>query len=163
MASEIFANLKVKSSESTNVDATMLPVYLSNSANTALTVSDHSGRLLVVPDMTANNISAVLPTPTRSGDTYRFVMKGPSALQTNYVIKANETATLFNGCVTLFETRDAANLAVFADNTASSNLNIVQPAALDVTFTSANTSSYFVSGSVTGTGQGNGLAFQDRP
>jgi len=163
MASEIYTNLKVKLSESVNVDATMIPVYLSNSANTTLTVSTHSGKLLVVPDMTANNLSAILPTPTRSGDTYRFVMKGPSALQTNYIIKASETATLFNGCVTLCETRDAPNLAVFATNTSSSNLQIVQPQAMEVLFTSANTTAYYVSGLVTGTGQGNGVAFYDRP
>lgn len=161
MASEVITNLKVKALESTNVQATMLPVYLSNSANVSLSVTDHSGRLLVVPDMTSNNIAAVLPTPTRSGDTYKFVMKGPSQMQTNYVIRANETSTVFNGCVTLFETRDASNLVVFADNTNSSNLNIVQPQAMEVTFTSANTSSYFVSGSVTGTGQGNGVSFQN--
>lgn len=163
MASEIFTNLKVKSSESVNVDATSIPVYLSNSSNTTLTVSAHSGRLLVIPDLTANNLSAILPTPTRSGDEYRFVMKGPSALQKNYIIKASETTTLFNGCVTLCETRAAANLAVFATNTTSSNLMVVQPQALDVVFTSANTTTYNVRGLVTGTGQGNGLSFQDRP
>jgi hypothetical protein len=161
MASEIITNLKVKSMESVNVQATLLPVYLSNSANVSLSVTDHSGRLLVVPDMTANNLAAILPTPTRSGDSYRFVLKGPSQMQTNYVIRANETDTVFNGCVTLYETRDASNLVVFADNTTSSNLNIVQPQAMDIVFTSANTSSYFVSGSVTGTGQSYGIAFQN--
>jgi|APSaa5957512535_1039671.scaffolds.fasta_scaffold87230_2 hypothetical protein len=163
MAAEIFTNLKVKSSESTGVDATILPVYLSNSANVSLSVTEHSGRLLVVPDMTSNNFSAILPTPTRSGDSYRFVLKGPSQMQTNYIVKASETGTLFTGSVTLFETRDAANLAVFADNTTSSNLMVVQPQAMDLLFVSANTSSYLVSGSVTATGQANGLSFQDRP
>lgn len=167
---EITTNLKVNNLEQTNVELQPTPVALSNASNVNLTVNTHANRLLVVPDQTANNHAYILPTPQRAGDNYQFIYTGPSSMQTNVVFRmprgltGEETldeSTYFRGSVDLLETRAdnaTSNAVVYANSVNSSNLNVVQPEAMDLRFVSANTSCYLVSGTITAT-QGSGAGF----
>jgi hypothetical protein len=172
---EILHNVKLHTLETANVSVQQAPLYLSNTGNVTLTVSTHSGRVLAVRNQSANNHAYILPTPKRGGDDYQFVYAGAGSMTTNLVIRmphtsagdsVSDTTTKFRGSVTMVETRSGfSNLVVFANNSNHSNINIVQPGAMNLRFVSANTStsnpSYIVSGTVTATGQGNGLFFSD--
>lgn len=150
---EIVPDVKLSNLLVSNISLQPAPVVLSNASNVSLTSTDHASRLLVVPDHTSNSIAYILPDPERAGERYQFIYSGVPKMQTDAIIRTNPTTNdvFFRGAVTLLETRTASNSVVFANSTNHSNLQVIQPEALDLEFVSANTTCYIVSGTVTST------------
>ena len=144
-------NKKVTIGEYSN--ALMAPVSLADS-NVTLTEATHAGRMLIMPDVSANR-TYTLPTPIAG---MHFWFAGPLAAADadetedahNVIIAAGTgNSIFFKGRVTFLDIDGNANSIVGSDNNSNENLTIITAGHYDVHLVGVSATVWWVSGFVT--------------
>ena len=132
------------------------PVALTD-ANVTLTNATHSGRVIVVPAITANR-TITLPTPV-AGATFKIIYGGAAEETENLIIDSGSDTNFFVGGVQHLDT-NADNVSVYADGNSNSILTLTDFGIMEINIIAKDSVNWYIWGSVV---SATAPAFTDQP
>ena len=118
------------------------PVTLGDE-NTTLTNATHSGRLIVVPAITANR-TITLPSPV-AGAHFKFIYGGAAEEAQNIIFDTGANANYFIGGVAHIQS-DADSGSVYADGNSNSKLTLTDFGTTEINILAKDSTNWLVWG-----------------
>jgi len=118
---------------------TMLPtpVAITDAATVSLTKSSHQGRVLLVPDPSAE-MTITIPAPAAAGEYYKFVYAGAAEDDHNIIIQTGtDNSAYIQGGLALIDT-DGNSSADYADGNSNEKLTLTDPGMFEINFLSTS-------------------------
>ena len=123
------------------------PVALGDE-NKTLDNATHSGRILVIPAITADR-TITLPAPI-GGSYFKLIYGGAAEEAQNLIINTPGNSNFFLGGIVHLDS-NADNLSVYADGNSNSSIQLNVPQGFDITIVGKDTTNYQIFGNVTST------------
>jgi hypothetical protein len=120
------------------------PVELGDE-NTSLTNAAHSGRIVVVPAITANR-TLTLPAPV-AGSTFKIIYGGAAEETENLIIDAGSDTNFYIGGVQHLDT-NADNVSVYADGDSNSILTLTDFGIMEINIVAKDSTNWYIWGNV---------------
>jgi len=120
------------------------PVELTD-ADVSLTNAAHSGRVIVVPAITANR-TVTLPSPV-AGSTFKIIYGGAATETENLIIDTGSDTNFYIGGVQHLDT-DADNVAVYSNGSSNSILTLVDFGVMEINIVAKDSTNWYVWGNV---------------
>ena len=118
------------------------PVTLGDE-DTTLTNATHSGRLIVVPAITANR-TITLPSPV-AGAHFKFIYGGAAEEAENLIIDTGADANYFIGGIVHADS-NADNVSVYSDGNSNSSLTLTDFGCFEINILAKDSTNYFIWG-----------------
>ena len=118
------------------------PVSLSD-GNVTLTNATHSGRLIVVPAITANR-TITLPSPV-AGSHFKFIYGGAAEETENLIFDTGADANYFIGGVVHADS-NADNVTVYADGNSNSKLTLTDFGGMEINIMAKDSTNWLIWG-----------------
>ena len=118
------------------------PVTLGDEDKT-LTNATHSGRLLVVPAITANR-TITLPAPV-AGSHFKFIYGGAAEEAENLIIITPGNSNYFIGGIVHADS-NADNVSVYSDGNSNSSLTLTDFGCFEINILAKDSTNYFIWG-----------------
>ena len=118
------------------------PVTLGDE-NTTLTNATHSGRLIVVPAITANR-TITLPSPV-AGAHFKFIYGGAAEEAQNVIFDTGANANYFIGGVAHIQS-DADSGSVYADGNSNSKLTLTDFGGMEINIQAKDSTNWLIWG-----------------
>tara|TARA_Y100000361_G_scaffold67411_1_gene59331 strand:- start:601 stop:2196 length:1596 start_codon:yes stop_codon:yes gene_type:complete len=125
------------------------PVLLSD-ANTAITLSSHGGRTVIIPDI-SDNRTFTMPDPAAAGEYYRLLYFGTGAAADGHNVTIqgvnNDNTTGFYGAVVHHDTNQTSQTSSIVWGSATDdNIVLASGQAFDLHFLATSTTQYYIWG-----------------
>ena len=120
------------------------PVALGDEDKT-LDNATHSGRILVVPAVTANR-TITLPSPV-AGANFKLIYGGAAEETENVIIDTGSDTNFFIGGVQHLDT-NADNVSVYSDGNSNSKLTLIDFGIMEINITAKDSTNWYVWGNV---------------
>ena len=120
------------------------PVALGDEDKT-LDNATHSGRILVVPAITANR-TITLPSPV-AGANFKLIYGGAAEETENVIIDTGSDTNFFIGGVQHLDT-NADNVSVYSDGNSNSKLTLIDFGIMEINITAKDSTNWYVWGNV---------------
>ena len=118
------------------------PVTLGDE-NTTLTNATHSGRLIVVPGISANR-TITLPSPV-AGSHFKFIYGGAAEEAENLIIITPGNSNFFIGGVVHLDS-NADNVSVYSDGNSNSSLTLTDFGLFEINILAKDSTNYYIWG-----------------
>ena len=118
------------------------PVTLGDE-DTTLTNATHSGRLIVVPAITANR-TITLPSPV-AGSHFKFIYGGAAEEAENLIIITPGNTNFFIGGIVHLDS-NADNLSVYSDGNSNSQLTLTDFGLFEINILAKDSTNYYIWG-----------------
>ena len=118
------------------------PVTLGDE-DTTLTNATHSGRLIVVPAITANR-TITLPSPV-AGSHFKFIYGGAAEETENLIFDTGADANYFIGGVVHADS-NADNVTVYADGNSNSKLTLTDFGGMEINIMAKDSTNWLIWG-----------------
>ena len=118
------------------------PVTLGDE-DTTLTNATHSGRLIVVPAITANR-TITLPSPV-AGSHFKFIYGGAAEEAENLIIITPGNTNFFIGGIVHLDS-NADNVSVYSDGNSNSSLTLTDFGVFEINILAKDTTNYYIWG-----------------
>jgi hypothetical protein len=118
------------------------PVTLGDE-NTTLTNATHSGRLIVVPAISANR-TITLPSPV-AGAHFKFIYGGAAEETENLIFDTGADANYFIGGV-VHDDSDANNVTIYADGNSNSTLTLTDFGGMEINILAKDSTNWLIWG-----------------
>ena len=118
------------------------PVTLGDE-NTTLTNATHSGRLIVVPAISANR-TITLPSPV-AGAHFKFIYGGAAEEAENLIFDTGADANYFIGGV-VHDDSDANNVTIYADGNSNSTLTLTDFGGMEINILAKDSTNWLIWG-----------------
>ena len=118
------------------------PVTLGDE-NTTLTNATHSGRLIVVPAISANR-TITLPSPV-AGAHFKFIYGGAAEEAENLIFDTGADANYFIGGV-VHDDSDANNVTIYADGNSNSTLTLTDFGSMEINILAKDSTNWLIWG-----------------
>ena len=118
------------------------PVTLGDE-DTTLTNATHSGRLIVVPAITANR-TITLPSPV-AGSHFKFIYGGAAEEAENLIIVTPGNTNFFIGGIVHLDS-NADNLSVYSDGNSNSQLTLTDFGLFEINILAKDSTNYYIWG-----------------
>ena len=118
------------------------PVTLGDE-NKTLTNATHSGRLLVVPAISANR-TITLPSPV-AGAHFKFIYGGAAEETENLIFDTGADANYFIGGV-VHDDSDANNVTIYADGNSNSTLTLTDFGGMEINILAKDSTNWLIWG-----------------
>ena len=118
------------------------PVTLGDE-DTTLTNATHSGRLIVVPAITANR-TITLPSPV-AGSHFKFIYGGAAEEAENIIFDTGADANYFIGCVVHADS-NADNVSIYADGNSNSKLTLTDFGCTEINILAKDSTNWLIWG-----------------
>ena len=118
------------------------PVTLGDE-NSTLTNATHSGRLIVVPAITANR-TITLPSPV-AGSHFKFIYGGAAEETENLIFDTGADANYFIGGVVHADS-NADNVTVYADGNSNSKLTLTDFGGMEINIMAKDSTNWLIWG-----------------
>ena len=118
------------------------PVTLGDE-DTTLTNATHSGRLIVVPAITANR-TITLPSPV-AGSHFKFIYGGAAEETENLIFDTGADANYFIGGVVHADS-NADNVTVYADGNSNSKLTLTDFGGMEINIMAKDSTNWLILG-----------------
>ena len=118
------------------------PVTLGDE-DTTLTNATHSGRLIVVPAITANR-TITLPSPV-AGSHFKFIYGGAAEEAENLIIITPGNSNYFIGGIVHTDS-NADNVSVYSDGNSNSSLTLTDFGCFEINILAKDSTNYFIWG-----------------
>jgi len=118
------------------------PVTLGDE-NTTLTNATHSGRLIVVPAISANR-TITLPSPV-AGAHFKFIYGGAAEETENLIFDTGADANYFIGGV-VHDDSDANNVTIYADGNSNSKLTLTDFGGMEINILAKDSTNWLIWG-----------------
>jgi len=120
------------------------PVELTD-ADVSLTNAAHSGRVIVVPAITANR-TVTLPEPV-AGATFKIIYGGAAEETENLIIDTGSDTNFYIGGVQHLDT-NADNVSVYADGNSNSILTLTDFGIMEINILAKDDTNWYVWGNI---------------
>jgi len=120
------------------------PVELTD-ADVSLTNAAHSGRVIVVPAITANR-TVTLPSPV-AGSTFQIIYGGAATETENLIIDTGSDTNFYIGGIQHLDT-NADNVAVYSDGNSNSVLTLIDFGVMEINIVAKDSTNWYVWGNV---------------
>ena len=118
------------------------PVTLGDE-NTTLTNATHSGRLIVVPAISANR-TITLPSPV-AGAHFKFIYGGAAEEAENLIFDTGADANYFIGGV-VHDDSDADDVTIYADGNSNSTLTLTDFGGMEINILAKDSTNWLIWG-----------------
>ena len=118
------------------------PVTLGDE-NTTLTNATHSGRLIVVPAITANR-TITLPSPV-AGAHFKFIYGGAAEEAENLIFDTGADANYFIGNI-VHDDSDADDVSIYADGNSNSTLTLTDFGSMEINILAKDSTHWLIRG-----------------
>ena len=118
------------------------PVTLGDE-DTTLTNATHSGRLIVVPAITANR-TITLPSPV-AGSHFKFIYGGAAEETENLIFDTGADANYFIGGVVHADS-NADNVTIYADGNSNSKLTLTDFGGMEINIVAKDSTNWLIWG-----------------
>ena len=118
------------------------PVTLGDE-NTTLTNATHSGRLIVVPAISANR-TITLPSPV-AGAHFKFIYGGAAEETENLIFDTGADANYFIGGV-VHDDSDADDVTIYADGNSNSTLTLTDFGGMEINILAKDSTNWLIWG-----------------
>ena len=118
------------------------PVTLGDE-DTTLTNATHSGRLIVVPGISANR-TITLPSPV-AGSHFKFIYGGAAEETENLIFDTGADANYFIGGVVHADS-NADNVTVYADGNSNSKLTLTDFGGMEINIVAKDSTNWLICG-----------------
>ena len=122
------------------------PVTLGDE-NTTLTNATHSGRLIVVPAISANR-TITLPSPV-AGAHFKFIYGGAAEEAENLIFDTGANANYFIGGVVHADS-NADNVTIYSDGNSNSKLTLTDFGVFEINILAKDSTNYYIWGQAEG-------------
>jgi len=118
------------------------PVTLGDE-DTTLTNATHSGRLIVIPAISANR-TITLPSPV-AGAHFKFIYGGAAEEAENIIFDTGADANYFIGCVVHADS-NADNVSIYADGNSNSKLTLTDFGCTEINILAKDSTNWLIWG-----------------
>ena len=118
------------------------PVTLGDE-NTTLTNATHSGRLIVIPAITANR-TITLPSPV-AGAHFKFIYGGAAEEAENLIFDTGADANYFIGSI-VHDDSDADDVSIYADGNSNSTLTLTDFGSMEINILAKDSTNWLIWG-----------------
>ena len=122
------------------------PVTLGDE-DTTLTNATHSGRLIVVPGISANR-TITLPSPV-AGSHFKFIYGGAAEEAENLIIVTPGNTNFFIGGIVHLDS-NADNVSVYSDGNSNSSLTLTDFGIFEINILAKDSTNYYIWGTAEG-------------